>query len=99
MHGQLPIIWSKAVDHSVFDFAGNKFIDFTSTIFVTNVGHANPQILKNIKSVLDKKLLHSYAYIHSIRKKYIQKLLNFAGKGFEKAFFFYQQVLRPLKQH
>ena len=86
MHGQLPIIWSKAVDHSVFDFAGNKFIDFTSTIFVTNVGHANPQILKNIKSVLNKKLLHSYAYIHSIRKKYIQKLLNFAGKGFEKAF-------------
>ncbi len=86
MHGQLPIIWSKAVDHSIYDIAGNKFIDFTSTIFVTNVGHSNPQVLKNIKSVLDKKLLHSYAYIHSIRKKYIQKLLNFAGKGFEKAF-------------
>ena len=56
MHGQLPIIWSKAVDHSIYDIAENKFIDFTSTIFVTNVGHSNPQILKNIKSVLDKKL-------------------------------------------
>ena len=86
MHGQLPIVWSKALDHTIYDIAGNKFIDFTSTIFVTNVGHANPQIIKNVKSTLDKKLLHSYAYIHNVRKTYIKKLLNFAGKKFEKAF-------------
>jgi len=86
MHGQLPIVWSKALDHSIYDIAGNKFIDFTSTIFVTNVGHANPKLIKNVKKVLDSKLLHSYAYIHNTRKIYIKKLLNFAGKKFDKAF-------------
>ena len=34
MHGQLPIAWSKAKDFNIYDIAGNKFIDFTSTIFV-----------------------------------------------------------------
>ena len=36
MHGQYPIIWDKAIDFQVFDKWGNKWIDFTSTIFVTN---------------------------------------------------------------
>ncbi len=39
MHGQIPLVWDKAKDYSVFDHAGNKWIDFTSTIFVANVGH------------------------------------------------------------
>ena len=29
MQGQLPIVWSKAEGHSLYDIAGNKFIDFT----------------------------------------------------------------------
>ena len=27
MQGQLPIIWSKAEGHSLYDIGGNKFID------------------------------------------------------------------------
>ena len=46
MHGQLPIAWSKAKNFNVYDIAGNKFIDFTSTIFVANTGHANERIKK-----------------------------------------------------
>ena len=41
MHGQIPIAWSKAKNYSVYDIAGNKFIDFTSTIFVSNTGHSH----------------------------------------------------------
>ena len=29
MQGQLPIVWSKADGHSLYDIGGNKFIDFT----------------------------------------------------------------------
>ena len=43
MHGQLPIVWDRATDFSIYDRAGNKWIDFTSTIFVTNIGHSNPR--------------------------------------------------------
>ena len=32
MHGQVPIAWDKAKNFNIYDIAGNKFIDFTSTI-------------------------------------------------------------------
>ena len=86
MQGQLPIVWKSAEGHSLFDIAGNKFIDFTSTIFVTNIGHSNTVLIKNLKRALDKKLLHSYAYLNSSREKYLKSLVKFAGKNFDKAF-------------
>jgi 4-aminobutyrate aminotransferase-like enzyme len=86
MQGQLPIVWSKADGHSLFDIKGNKFIDFTSTIFVTNIGHSNARLIKNLKKSLDKKLLHSYAYFNKSREEYLKSLVKFAGVDFNKAF-------------
>ena len=43
MHGQIPLIWDKAQNFQVHDKWGNKWLDFTSTIFVANSGHANPR--------------------------------------------------------
>lgn len=86
MHGQIPIVWEKAEDFSVFDIAGNCFIDFTSTIFVTNVGHSNKRVSNAIKSVLDKPLYSCYAYANQLRATYLEKLVEFAGGKFEKAF-------------
>ena len=86
MHGQMPIAWKKAENFNIYDLSNNKFIDFTSTIFVTNIGHANKRLISYLKKALGYKLLHSYAYIHQVREKYIKKLIKFAGKGFEKAF-------------
>ena len=48
MQGQLPIAWKNAKDFYIYDLAGNKFIDFTSTIFVTNTGHSNQKVKKYI---------------------------------------------------
>ena len=86
MQGQLPIIWEKAQDYSVWDIGGNKFIDFTSTIFVTNVGHGNKRVIESMKKVMDSPLISTYAYMNEIRAKYLEKLIEFAGKPFEKAF-------------
>ncbi len=86
MHGQLPIAWSKARNFNIYDIAGNKFIDFTSTIFVANVGHSNDRIKKYINRSLKSNFIHSYAYINKIRAEYIDKLVKFCGKGFQKAF-------------
>jgi 4-aminobutyrate aminotransferase-like enzyme len=86
MHGQLPLVWSKAKDFNVYDIAGNKWIDFTSTIFVANVGHSNQHVTSAVKEVLDDPLYSCYAYANPIRAKYLEKLIAFAGKPFEKAF-------------
>jgi 4-aminobutyrate aminotransferase-like enzyme len=86
MQGQFPIIWDKAEDFSVYDIAGNKWIDFTSTIFVANIGHGNKRVSAAIKEVLDKPLVSTYAYMSEVRAKYLEKLIDFAGPPFGKAF-------------
>ncbi len=86
MQGQIPIIWDKADDFSIYDKQGNKWIDFTSTIFVSNVGHGNKNVCNAVKKVLEKPLIHSYAYVNEERVQYHKKLVEFAGTPFEKAF-------------
>ena len=86
MHGQIPIVWDHAKDFYVFDAQGNKWIDFTSTIFVANVGHANQRVVQSSIEVLQKPLLSCYAYANVKRAEYLEKLINFAGDAFEKAF-------------
>jgi 4-aminobutyrate aminotransferase-like enzyme len=88
MHGQMPIVWDRAVDYNVVDISGNKWIDFTSTIFVSNIGHANPRLVEALKQGLDRGLLHSYTYASRVRAEYLRELVDFAGPRFEKAFLF-----------
>ena len=59
MHGQFPIIWNRADDFQVYDQWGNKWLDFTSTIFVANAGHSNPLVRDAITRTLNKPLLHT----------------------------------------
>ena len=86
MHGQLPIVWKKAKNFNIYDMAGNKFIDFTSTIFVANIGHSNSELIKRLKKTLDNNLLSTYSFASEIRTKYLEKLVKFAGNKFQKAF-------------
>jgi len=86
MHGQLPIVWAKADDFSVEDIEGNRWIDFTSTIFVANVGHSNPRVAVAIREALEHPLCNCYAYASLVRANYLEKLISFAGAPFEKAF-------------
>lgn len=86
MHGQLPIIWDSAKDFNVFDIKNNKFIDFTSAIFFANVGHSNPLVSKAMSDSINNPLIGCYAYGNEIRAKYLEKLIKFAGKSFDKAF-------------
>lgn len=86
MHGQIPLVWDKAIDYNVYDRAGNKWIDFTSTIFVANVGHSNQRVLDRIAEELSKPILGCYAYPNETRAEYLEALISFAGTPFEKAF-------------
>ncbi len=83
MHDNLPVIWDKAKDCYVWDKEGNKYLDFTSGIFVANVGHSNEKVIKAIKSQL-KKVLHSYTFATEIRAKLLEKLCSLTG--YENAF-------------
>jgi 4-aminobutyrate aminotransferase / (S)-3-amino-2-methylpropionate transaminase / 5-aminovalerate transaminase len=85
MHGQLPIVWDKAKDSFVYDRHGNVFIDFTSTICLANIGHANSYIRMAIGNMLNKPLLHSYTFVTEPRYGFLKYLIEECypgGKGF-----------------
>ncbi len=86
MHGQLPIVWDRAEDFQVYDSCSNCWIDFSSTIFVANSGHANPQIISALHSVIDRKLLHTYTFAHETRALFLKKLIEITPDQYEKAF-------------
>jgi len=86
MHGQMPVVWDKAEDFQVYDGYGNCWIDFTSTIFVANVGHSNPAIIRALDKVIKQKLLHTYTFVHRTRAQFIKKLIDISPRQFEKAF-------------
>ncbi|MCR4334877.1 MAG: aspartate aminotransferase family protein [Patescibacteria group bacterium] len=81
----IPITWNKAVDFSVWDDKGNKWIDMTSGIFVTNAGHSNPKIKKAIKDQLDSDMLFAYNYPTKIKHKFISKLLSISPSYYNSA--------------
>ena len=86
MHGQIPILWDSAKDFNIFDIKGNKFIDFTSAIFFSNVGHSNARVTAAMQDMLNKPILGCYAYGNEVRSRYLKKLVEFCGPGFDKAF-------------
>ena len=86
MHGQMPIIWDRADDFQVYDPYGNVWIDFTSSIFVANAGHANKRITNALKATLEKPLLHTYTYASQERVDYLSYLLKNTPPQYEKAF-------------
>ena len=86
MHGQLPIIWDSAQGVQVYDSWGNKWLDFSSTIFVTNAGHGNKRIVEALRKVVNKPLLHTYTYTSPERYEYLNYLISNTPKQFEKAF-------------
>lgn len=81
---QPPIIWARAHGHTIEDSWGNKWIDFSSTIFVANTGHGHETIRTGLKEVIDKPLLHSYSYPTIERAGYLEKLAAFTPEYIEK---------------
>ena len=81
---ELPIKWDKAKDFYIFDQNGNRWIDMTSGIFVTNAGHSNPKINQAIKDQVDANLTFAYQYNTDIRQQFIKKLLDISPDHFNK---------------
>jgi len=67
MAGQPPIVWHKAEGSTVSDRWGNRWIDWSSGVLITNVGHGHPAIRAAIHEVLERPLLSTYVFAHEGR--------------------------------
>ena len=86
MHSELPVLWDRASGYQIFDASGNCWIDFCSGIFVANVGHSHPKILKAIENTLKKPLIHNYYFPSDIRAKLVKKIIEISPKKLNRVF-------------
>ena len=86
MNNQLYAVWDHAEDFSVYDKWGNKWIDLSSGIFVTNSGHGNPDMITALDRMIHKPMLNSYYYYLEERSLLTEQLVKMAPKEMDKAF-------------
>jgi len=86
MRNNLPVVWNSANGSYVYGLQGKKYLDFTSGIAVTNIGHSNPKIIEAIKKQCDDWLLHSYTFNTEIKAKFLKYLIENTPSFCEKAF-------------
>jgi len=74
MMGQPPIVWHRAEGFQVEDKWGNKWIDWSSGVLITNAGHGRKEIIKAIREMLDQNLLATYVFVHEKRAELTKAL-------------------------
>ena len=67
MSGQPPIVWHSAQGSTVSDAWGNRWIDWSSGVLITNAGHGHPEIVAALRAMLDRPLLATYVFPHEGR--------------------------------
>lgn len=86
MRGQPPIVWDRAEDIQVFDKYGNRWLDWSSGVLVTNAGHGAPEVKQAILDQVNSGLLHNYVFPSEERAALAEALVGIAPKGLEKVF-------------
>ncbi|MBO5763064.1 MAG: aspartate aminotransferase family protein [Lentisphaeria bacterium] len=84
---QASVVWEKGEDCIVTDVDGNKFIDWTSGVLVTNVGHCHPKLVKAVQESV-AKLINNYECPTEYRVRAAADLMSIAPKHMGKCFFF-----------
>ncbi len=67
MMGQPPVIWDKAEGFQVYDKWGNKWLDWSSGVLITNAGHGRKEISDALREIVDQHLLATYVFVHEKR--------------------------------
>jgi len=74
MMGQPPIVWDKADDFIIYDKWGNRWIDWSSGVLVTNSGHGRPEIRVALEETIHQGLLATYVFAHEKRAELTRML-------------------------
>ena len=78
MMGQPPVVWDRAEGFQVYDRWGNKWIDWSSGVLITNAGHGRQEISDALKEVIEHKLLATYVFVHEKRAELTKMLQELA---------------------
>jgi 4-aminobutyrate aminotransferase-like enzyme len=74
MMGMPPVVWDRAEGFIVHDCWGNRWLDWSSGVLVTNAGHGHPKIKAVLAEEIQRSLLTSYVFVHNKRSQLTRAL-------------------------
>ncbi len=83
---QAPIVWKSARGCVVEDVDDNRFIDWTSGVLVTNVGHCHPHLVAAVQRAAED-LLNNYECANTWRIEAARRLVAALPGHLDKCFF------------
>jgi 4-aminobutyrate aminotransferase/(S)-3-amino-2-methylpropionate transaminase len=83
---QAPVVWESGRGCVVTDVDGNSYLDWTSGVLVTNVGHCHPHLVKAVQEA-SAKLINNYECPNDYRVLAAEKLVEALPDWMDKCFF------------
>ena len=82
-----PFVIAGGAGSTVWDYDGNNYLDFSSQLVNTNVGHQHPAVVAAIKAQADILTTVAPAHANLARGEAAARILDRAGTPFNKVFF------------
>jgi 4-aminobutyrate aminotransferase/diaminobutyrate-pyruvate transaminase/4-aminobutyrate aminotransferase/(S)-3-amino-2-methylpropionate transaminase len=86
MQGQPPVVWDRAEGMYVHDRWGNRWLDWSSGVLVTNAGHGRPEIAAAIQAQVQHGLLTNYCFPSEIRGRLVERIASLLPEPLKKVF-------------
>ncbi len=86
MGGQPPVIWDRAEGFQVYDPFGNKWLDWSSGVLITNAGHGRKEIADAIAGQAGHGLLTNYCFPSEIRARLCERFVELMPEPLKKIF-------------
>lgn len=83
---QARVCWDHGKGVVVTDVDGNTFIDWTSGVLVTNVGHSHPHLVEAVQAA-SAKLMNNYECLSEPRVQAAEKLVQILPAHLDRCFF------------
>lgn len=82
-----PLVIAGASGCRVWDYEGREYLDFSSQLINTNLGHQHPKVVKAIQRQAGELATISPAHANLARGIAAERVVSVAPAGFEKVFF------------
>jgi 4-aminobutyrate aminotransferase len=82
---QVPLVWDHAERVWVTDVDGNRYLDFTSGVLVTNLGHSHPALVQAVQKQAGR-LMNCYSFPTMERVTLAQRLVESLPPNLERVF-------------
>lgn len=86
MGGQPPVVWDRAEGFQVYDAWGNKWLDWSSGVLITNAGHGRKEIADAVAAQAQSQLLTTYCFPSEIRAELCERLVDLMPEPLKKIF-------------